>query len=84
MSRLVFNSLDLHYLKSKLELLTKRKRKYYTRLRSMITGDRPDLVMGELMLISIESISKNEEEKKTLKEWMNHKAEPNLIELEKK
>lgn len=84
MSRLVFNSLDLHYLKSKLEVLTKRKRKYYKRLSAMITGDRPDLVMGELMMISEECIEKNNEEKSALKEWMNHKAEPNIIELEKK
>ena len=62
MSKLVFNSLDLHYLKNKFERNNKRKEDLIQHSKVLVNSNNQ--VSDDLYLIIQEAISKNDEERK--------------------
>eukprot|EP00347_Sterkiella_histriomuscorum_P003774 403362997 len=84
-SKLVYNSLDLHYLRAKINEAYDRRKEFLMNVRATLAKKQDiELIIGNLKEVAQISILETNELEKQLIEWMGKKAEPNIIELEKK
>ncbi|CDW90518.1 lupus brain antigen [Stylonychia lemnae] len=83
-SKIVHNSLDLHYLKKQIDLLHNRQLELTRAMKLAFTSHNNVEIMMKVSNLCVGFKEFIAVETKSIADWVTQKAEPNIIELEKK